>query len=62
MRLDEILHIRLGLGQTRRDLGHAAFRAEQLQTRHLPFSTLPQCNSGRVKIVSGMVFGLAGAV
>ncbi|PVE12359.1 hypothetical protein Y717_03385 [Streptomyces scopuliridis RB72] len=29
VRLDEVLHIRLGLSKTRRDLRHAAYRVEQ---------------------------------
>jgi len=36
VRLDEVLHIRLGLSKTRNDLRHAAIRrVEQLQSRHL---------------------------
>ncbi|WP_405826892.1 hypothetical protein OG241_07340 [Streptomyces sp. NBC_01390] len=57
MRLDETLHIRLGLGKTRRDLRHAVIgRVEQLQTRHLPLLDSTIKNAGEGVIVSAIAF------
>ncbi len=59
VRLDEVLHIALFLGQMRHYLGHAVFpRVEQLQARHLPLLGSEITNAEWGRIVSTKGFGL----